>query len=133
MGNACYFVVQYLLSSYFLSKNLKVITNDVSDYIALLVRIAHIICNYLLFKTVILPIVQPFILREGCRLRVCDNRVLRIIFGPKREDVARSWRKLHNEEHRNLNASPNIIRVVIKSRRMRWTGHVAAMGEMRNA
>jgi hypothetical protein len=57
--------------------------------------------------------------------------VLRRIFGPKRDDVAGDWRKLHNEELHNLYSSPNIIRM-IKSR-MRWPGYVARMGETRNA
>jgi len=59
---------------------------------------------------------------------VFENRVLRRIFGPKRDEVTREWRKLHNEELNNLYSSPNIVRV-IKSRRMRWAGHVARMGE----
>jgi hypothetical protein len=62
---------------------------------------------------------------------VFENRVLRRIFGPKRDDVTGDWRKLHNEELHNLYPSPNIIRM-IKSRRMRWAGHVARMGKMRN-
>jgi hypothetical protein len=62
------------------------------------------------------------------RLRVFEKRVVRRIFGPKREED-RSWRKLHNELH-SLYSSPNIVRV-IKSRRMRWAGHVACMGEGR--
>jgi hypothetical protein len=66
-------------------------------------------------------------LREEHRLRVFENRVL--IFGPKREEDG-SWRKLHNDELHNLYSSPNIVRV-IKSRRMRWAGHVACMGEGR--
>jgi hypothetical protein len=66
------------------------------------------------------------------RLRVFENRMLRGIFVPKREDVAGGLRKLHNEEHHNLYSSPNIIRM-IKSRSMRWTGPVARMGEIRNA
>jgi hypothetical protein len=60
------------------------------------------------------------------RLRVFENRVLRKIFGPKREEDG-SWRKLHNDELHDLNSSLNIVRV-IKSRRMRWAGHVACMG-----
>jgi hypothetical protein len=66
-------------------------------------------------------------LREEHRLRVFENRVLRRIFGPKRDDVTGDWRKLHNDELHNLYSSPNIIRM-IKSRRMRWTGHVARNG-----
>jgi hypothetical protein len=61
-----------------------------------------------------------------------ENRVLRRIFGPKRDEVTGDWRKLHNEELHNLNSSPNIIRMY-KSERMRWTGHVARRGEKRNA
>jgi hypothetical protein len=63
---------------------------------------------------------------------VFEDRVLRRIFGPKRDEVTGEWRKLHNEELRDLNSSPCIIRMV-KSRRMRWTGHVARIGEKRNA
>jgi len=59
---------------------------------------------------------------------VFENRVLRRIFGPKRDDVTGEWRKLHNEELDDLYCSPNIVRM-IKSRRMRWAGHVARMGE----
>jgi hypothetical protein len=58
---------------------------------------------------------------------VFENRVLRRIFGPKRDEVMGEWRKLHNEELRDLNSLPSIIRI-IKSRRMRWEGHVARMG-----
>jgi hypothetical protein len=64
---------------------------------------------------------------EEQRLRVFENRVLRKIFGPKREDD-RLWRKLHNDELHSLYSSPNIARV-IKSRRMRWAGHMACMVE----
>jgi hypothetical protein len=65
------------------------------------------------------------------RLRVFENRVLRKIFGPKREEDG-SWRKLHNDELHDLYSSPNIV-MVNKSRRMRWAGHVARMREERNA
>jgi hypothetical protein len=68
-------------------------------------------------------------LREEHRLRVSENRVLRRIFGHKMEDEV-SWRKLHNDELHSLYPSPNIVRV-IKSRRMRWAGHVAPMAEGR--
>jgi hypothetical protein len=61
-----------------------------------------------------------------------ENRVLRRIFGPKRDEVTGDWRKLHNEELHNLCSPPNIIRM-IKSRRMGWAGHLARMGENRNA
>jgi hypothetical protein len=88
-----------------------------------------------IYKTVILTIVLyvcktwSLTLKEEHRLRVFENRVLRKIFGSKRqEDV--SWRKLHNDELHNLYSSPNIVRV-IKSRRMRWAKHVALMGEGR--
>jgi hypothetical protein len=62
---------------------------------------------------------------------VFENRVLRSVFGPKRDEVTGEWRKLHNEELHDLHSSPSIIRI-IKSRRMRWAGHVARMGEKRN-
>jgi len=69
-------------------------------------------------------------LREERRLRVFENRVLRRIFGPKRDEVTGEWRKLHNEEVNYLHSSPNTVRV-IKSRIMRWAGHVVRMGERR--
>jgi hypothetical protein len=69
-------------------------------------------------------------LREEHRRRVFENRVLRRIFGPKRDEVTGELKKLHNEELHNLYSSPNIIRQ-IKSRRMMWAGHVARMGEER--
>jgi hypothetical protein len=88
-----------------------------------------------IYETVMLPVVLygcetwSLTLREEHRLRVFENRVLRRIFGPKREEDE-SWRKLHNDELHNLYSSPNIVRV-IRSRRMRWAGHVARMGEGR--
>jgi hypothetical protein len=71
------------------------------------------------------------ILTEEHKLRLFENRVLRRIFGPKRDGVTGGWRKLHNEELHNLYSSSSIIRI-IKSRRMRWARHVARMGEKRN-
>ncbi|KAJ4442491.1 hypothetical protein ANN_04077 [Periplaneta americana] len=108
--------LEKLLSSSLLSKNLKV-------------RI---------YKTVILPVVLygcetwTLTLREEHRLRVFENKVLRKIFGAKRDEVTGEWRKLHNTELHALYSSPDIIRN-IKSRRLRWAGHVARMGESRNA
>jgi len=69
-------------------------------------------------------------LREECKLRVFNNRVLRRIFGPKKDKVTAEWRKLHNEELNELYTSPNIFQV-IKLRRMRWMGHVTRLGESR--
>jgi hypothetical protein len=65
-------------------------------------------------------------------VRVFENMVLRRIFGPRRNEVTGKWRKLHNEDLNDFYSSPNIVRV-IKSRRMRWAGHVARMGEERGA
>jgi hypothetical protein len=109
-GNACYHSVQNLLSSHLISINLKIKT----------------------YKTVILPVVLygcetlSLALGQEHRLRVFENRVLRKIFGLKRQEDG-SWRKLHNGELHSLYSSPNIV-TVIKSRRMRWAGHVAHMG-----
>ena len=86
-----------------------------------------------IYRTIILPLVLygcetwSLTLREGRKLRAFENRVLRRIFGPKRDEVTGEWRKLHNEEL-NMYCSPNNVRV-IKSRRMRWAGQVACMGE----
>jgi len=116
LGNACYHSVQNLLSSRLLSKNLKIKT----------------------YRTIILPVVLygcetwSLTFREERKLRVFENMVLRRIFGPRRDEVMGEWRRLHNEELNDLYSSPNIVRV-IKSRGMRWAGHVAHMGEERAA
>jgi hypothetical protein len=84
-------------------------------------------------KTIILPVVLyecetwSLTLREERRLRVFENRLLRRIFGPKGDEVTGEWRKLHSGEFQNLRSFRNNIRQ-IKSRRMRWAGHVALMG-----
>jgi hypothetical protein len=86
-----------------------------------------------IYKTIILPVILygcktwSLTLREEHRLRVFGNKVLRRIFGPKRDNVTGGWRKLHNEELRDLYSSPSIFRI-IKSRRMRWAGHVGRTG-----
>jgi hypothetical protein len=101
-GNACYHFVQNISSSLLLSKNVEV-------------RI---------YKTIVFPVVLygcetwSLTVREEHKLRVSENKVLRRIFGPKRDGVTGSWRKLHNEELHNLYPSPSIFRI-IKSRRMR--------------
>jgi hypothetical protein len=113
-GNACYHSVQSLLSSCLLSRNVEV----------------------KIYQTIILPVVMygcetwSVTLREEHRLRVFEKRVVRRIFGPKRDEVTGEWSKLHNEELHILYSSPNIIRQ-IKSRRMRCVGHMAHMGEER--
>jgi len=113
-GNACYHSVQNLLSSRLLSKNLKI----------------------KIYTTIILPVVLygcenwSLTLGEERKLRVFENMVLRRIFGPRRDKVTGEWRRLHNEELNDMYCSPNIVRV-IKSKRMRWDGHVVHMGEER--
>jgi hypothetical protein len=90
------------------------------------------------YRSIILPVVfygcvtWSLILREEHRLRVFENRVLRRIFGPKRDGVTGEWRRLHDEERYALYSSPNIIRV-IKPRRLCWAGRVARMGDGRDA
>jgi hypothetical protein len=82
------------------------------------------------YRTIILPVILygcetwSLTLRKERRLTVFENRVSRRVFGPKRDEVRGEWRKLHNEELSDLYSLPNIVRVV-KSRRMRWAGHVA--------
>jgi hypothetical protein len=92
--------------------------------------------NIKIHKIIIFPVVLygcetwSMTLRRERRLRVSENRVLRKIFGPKKDNVTREWRKLHNEELIDMYSSPNSFRV-IKLRTIRWVGHVANMGEMR--
>ena len=113
-GSAGYHSVQNLLSSSSLSKNLKI----------------------KIYRTAVLPVVlygcETWLLtfREECRLRMFENRVLRRIFGPKRDKTTGVWRKLHNEEFNDLYSSPSIVQV-IKSKSVRWVGHVTDMGESR--
>jgi len=89
-----------------------------------------------IYRTIILPVVLygyetwSFTLREERKLRVFENMVLRRIFGPRRDEVTGEWRRLHNKELNDFYCSPNIVRG-IKSRRMRWAGHVARVGEER--
>jgi hypothetical protein len=100
--------------------------------------VVHTNVKIKIYKTIILPVVLygcetwSLTLREEHRVRVFENRVLRRIFGPKRDEVTGTWRKLHNEELHGLYSSPSIVRV-IKAKRMRWAGHVARMGEVRGA
>jgi hypothetical protein len=90
-----------------------------------------------IYTTIILPVIfygcetWSLTLREEHRLRVFENRVLKRIFGPKRDQITGEWRKLHSGELHNLYSSPDITRQ-IKSRIMRWAGHVARIGEGRN-
>jgi len=88
----------------------------------------------LVYRIIILPVVLygceswSLTLREDRRPRVFENRVLRRVFGPKRDEVTGEWRKLHHEELNDLYCSSNIVQV-IKQRRIRWAGHVERMGE----
>ena len=90
------------------------------------------------YKTIILPVVLygcetwSVTLREEHRLRVFENKVFRKIFGAKKDEITEQWRKLHNAELHALYSSPNTIRS-LKSRRLRWAGHVARMEQSRNA
>jgi hypothetical protein len=87
-------------------------------------------------RAVILPVIVyrcdnwSLTLREERRLRVFENRMLRRMFGPKRDEVTGEWGTLHNEKLNGLYSSHNILRL-IKSRRMRWVGHIARMGQRR--
>jgi hypothetical protein len=113
-GIGCYHSVQNLLSSILLSKHLKI----------------------KIHRTIILPVVLygretwSLVLKEERKLMLFENMVLRRIFGPKRNEVTGEWKKLRNEDLNDLCSSPNILRA-IKSRRMRWAGHVARNGEGR--
>ena len=90
-----------------------------------------------LYRTMILSVVLngcetwSLTLREERKLRVFENMMLRGIFGPRRDEVTGEWRRLHNKELNDLYSSPNIVREINYSRRMRWAGHVARMGEVR--
>ena len=113
-GNSCYYSVQTHLSSTRLSKNLKI----------------------KIYNRIVLPVVLygcetwSLTIGEECRLRVFENMILRPVFRPKRDENG-EWRRLHNEELHSLYRSSNIVRV-IKSRRLRWAGHVARMEEGRS-
>jgi hypothetical protein len=91
-----------------------------------------------IYRTIILPVVLygcetwSLTVREKCKLRVYEDRMLRRIFGPKRDEVTVEWRRLHNKDLHAPYSSPNIIRM-IKPRRLRWAGHVARMSEKRGA
>jgi len=115
LGNACYYSVQNILSSSLLSKNIKI-----EKYLNIILPFVFYGCE-----------TWSLTLREERRLRVFGNRVLWRVFGSRRDAVTGEWRKLHNEELSDLYWSPNIF-LGIKSRIMRWAGHVAHMGEGRS-
>jgi hypothetical protein len=112
--------------------------NSAQEQLYVLTVISAVLDLILIYKTIILPVVLygceawSLTLWEEHRLRVFESRVLRRIFGLKRDEVTEEWRKLHNEELHDMYSWPNIIRI-IESRRMRWARHVARMGEKRNA
>ena len=89
-----------------------------------------------IYRTVILPVILygceswSTTLADKHKLRVFENKVLRKIYGPKRDEMTGEWRRLHNEELHGLYDSPDVVRIM-KSRRLRWAGHVARMGEKR--
>ena len=113
---------------------------DLKQEIHVIIQSKHLFSRILfenfkikIYKTITLPVVlygceaQSLILQEKCRLRVFENRILRRLFGSKRNEIG-ECRKHHNEEFHSFYRSPNIVRV-IKSRRLRWAGYVAKMEE----
>ena len=113
-GNACFYSVQKLLTSRLISRKLKL----------------------KIYRTVILPVILygceswSTTLADEHKLHVFENKVLRKIYGPKRDEMTGEWRRLHNEELHGLYDSPDVVKIM-KSRRLRWAGHVARMGEKR--
>lgn len=113
-GNACFYSVQKLLTSRLISRKLKL----------------------KIYRTVILPVILygceswSTTLADEHKLRVFENKVLRKIYGPKRDEMTGEWRRLHNEELHGLYDSPDVVKIM-KSKRLRWAGHVARMREKR--